>query len=180
MVDLSRLCRSHGPCGATKQIQATADLHTTNFMDDHHEPEIQPLRFFVTRFVQLQPVPLSAAQFALTGKDGPQQYKVEPLLNAFLHDRQRPTFTRDYDSVLGFTDRVPTNSDIYIRPLTASRDVLKDDLHIKVPFQIHGQVSQPITFFSGVKGLCITPYSWEIGISHKPTYRSQLGICNSR
>jgi hypothetical protein len=83
---------------------------------------------------------LPAAHFALTGQDNNRQYLISVLSDRF-NFGHTPIIKRDYDSVLGFTKSIPVFTDIYIYPLSSSRDILTDDLHLKVEFLVNNEVN---------------------------------------
>jgi hypothetical protein len=79
---------------------------------------------------------LKSPCFALTGHDGVRQHIVNPLQNRFDGARDRPTMKRDYDSLIGFTPSIPVDSDIVIFPVSSDRDVLAENIHLKVQFRL--------------------------------------------
>lgn len=47
-----------------------------------------------------------------------------------------PNITRDYDSFIGFTDRIPIKRDLYIYPLPPQHlSTIAQSMHIKIPFR---------------------------------------------
>lgn len=80
------------------------------------------------------------AVLAVTGYDPVDQVQLvpNPGFDAFNPAERRPTFVRDYDSVLGFTPRCPVlGKNIYVFPVSNPADILRKSLHVKVAFQLN-------------------------------------------
>ncbi|KAF9494559.1 hypothetical protein BDN71DRAFT_1354134, partial [Pleurotus eryngii] len=99
---------------------------------------------FITRYTDLMEdednvnINSDLVNFALTGID-PQtdsRFRINMVNNYHLRfDAGRPNVTCDYDSFIGFTDRIPIKHDLYIYPLPPQHlSTIAQSMHIKLPF----------------------------------------------
>jgi hypothetical protein len=99
---------------------------------------------FIQRYLEILATGASmrAANFALTGCDSErqQQATVQPLAHPYRAHQRHSTMLRDYDSGFGFPDPLDVSCDIYVYPVSNPAQTLKQNIHIKVPFDIPGQV----------------------------------------
>jgi hypothetical protein len=100
---------------------------------------------FIQRYIEILATEgggMRAANFALTGCDSErqQQATVQPLAHPYRAYQRHPTMLRDYDSAEAFLDELDVNCDIYIYPISNPAQTLKKNIHIKVPFDLPGQV----------------------------------------
>jgi hypothetical protein len=78
---------------------------------------------------------IDSLEFVLSGREvrTRRQAYVEPLQHR-LNDRNIPVQRRDYDSLLGFTDNIPTQGvDLYVYPIPPPDRSLTKSIHLKVP-----------------------------------------------
>jgi hypothetical protein len=84
----------------------------------------------------------------LTGLDipGHRRIVIEPLRNR-LRQPYALDISRDYDSLIAFTDELPVTQDLYIHRVFPSTMTLIKNVHVKVRMCTRaGQVSQPLVF----------------------------------
>lgn len=61
----------------------------------------------------------------------PRQVHVGVMANA-LADNAAPTLRRDYDSLLGFTEEIPTQRELFVWSVPRLSDTLTEPLHMKI------------------------------------------------
>lgn len=83
---------------------------------------------------------IGSLEFVLSGRDvrTRRQAYIEPLQHR-LDDNNIPIKRRDYDSLLGFTDRIPTQGmDLYVYPIPPAERSLTKSIHLTIPMVSDG------------------------------------------
>lgn len=82
-------------------------------------------------------VKLESLDFVLTGRHpiNNTQALINPLVN-IIPRHINPTFRRDYDSLIGFTEQIPILLPIFVFPVPLFYLMIRKSIHIKIPFQL--------------------------------------------
>ncbi|KAJ8694072.1 hypothetical protein PTI98_009005 [Pleurotus ostreatus] len=99
---------------------------------------------FIARYTQIMAyddypdLDQALVNFALAGIDDTPEsrFRINMVENYCLRANSGiPNITRDYDSFIGFTDRIPIKRDLYLYPLPPHHiSTIAQSMHLKVPF----------------------------------------------
>lgn len=111
------------------------DYDVSSFVKEYH------------RLLSLEGAPnpmLEAAHFIVMGYNKPANHhaRLETLVHAMSESSHCPGSHRDINSLSGFSDEIPVQTDLFIHPVPASYDSLTMSLGMKIPFNVNNTVSK--------------------------------------